>query len=190
MATLIIVSGPSASGKSTLADRLATDLHLPVIHRDRIKEAMFDALGYSDRQQSKKFGVTAALVLIHELEDMLRVGVSCIVEGKFIPKFSEKELTQLLEVTEADAIQIQCSCEGGALYERFKQRALSSERHPGHDEANNLEDFKDELLAGKLTHLELLGDGGVLEYGTTEQSESRYQDLLKKVQTRLNAHKQ
>lgn len=190
MATLIIVSGPSASGKSTLADQLAADLRLPVIHRDRIKEAMFDTLGYSDRQQSKKFGIAAALILIRELEDMLRIGTSCIVEGKFIPKFSEEELRELLESTGSDAVQIQCSCDGKVLYERFKQRALSSERHPGHDEASNLEDFKDELLAGKLTYLELPGDNEVLEYDTTERDESRYQDLTKKIQLRLSANNQ
>ncbi|HEY5667908.1 MAG TPA: hypothetical protein VIR03_01960, partial [Candidatus Saccharimonadales bacterium] len=110
--------------------------------------------------------------------------------GKFIPKFSEGELTELLESTGADAVQIQCSCDGKALYERFKQRALSSERHPGHDEANNLEDFKDELLAGKLAYLELPGDNEVLEYDTTERDESRYQDLTKKVQLRLSARNQ
>ena len=185
MASLIIVSGPSASGKSTLADRLAADLHLPVIHRDRIKEAMFDTLGYSDRRQSKKFGIAAALVLIRELEDMLKVGASCIVEGKFIPRFSEAELKQLLKDNGADSIQIQCLCEGEALHQRFEQRALSSERHPGHDEANNMEDFKDELLAGRLPYLEL-PDGEILEYDTTEHDESRYQDILKKVQSRLS----
>jgi predicted kinase len=188
MATLIIVSGPSASGKSTLADRLATDLQLPVIHRDRIKEAMFDTLGYSDRQQSKKFGITAALILIRELEDMLKVGSSCIVEGKFIPRFSEEELRQLVDDTRADIIQVQCFCEGETLHKRFKQRALSSERHPGHDEANNLDDFKDELLAGKLAYLDLPGESEVLEYDTTDRDESRYQSLIKKVQLRLSAN--
>lgn len=186
MASLIFVSGPSASGKSTLADQLAVDLKLPIIHRDRIKEAMFDTLGYSDRQQSKKLGIAAAVVLIRELEDMLKVGTSCIVEAKFIPKFSEEELAQLVSNTKADAIQIQCSCDGKVLHERFKQRALSSDRHPGHDEANNLEDFKDELLAGKLSYMKLGGE--VLEYDTTERNEERYQDLLKKVQSRLNVH--
>lgn len=184
MADLIFVSGPSASGKSTLADRLAVDLKFPVIHRDRIKEAMFDTLGYSDRQQSKKFGIAAALVLIRELKDILNVGSSCIVEGKFIPKFSNEEIKQLLKDTGASVIQIQCFCDGEKLYERFKQRALSTERHPGHAEINSLGDFKDELIAGKLPYLELGGE--VLEYDTTERDEEGYRRLLKQIQTKLN----
>ncbi|HSX43345.1 MAG TPA: AAA family ATPase [Candidatus Saccharimonadales bacterium] len=185
MANLIIVSGPSASGKTTLADRLATDLKFPVVHRDRIKEAMFDTLGYSDRQRSKQLGIATALVTVRELEDILRNGVSCIVEAKFIPKFSEEELRRLLDDAKAGVVQIQCICDGEVLFERFKQRAISSERHPGHDEANNVDDFKEELLAGKLSYLELSGD--VLEYETTQHDEDRYQRLFKEVHAKLSA---
>lgn len=184
MTSLIIVSGPSASGKSTLADRLGSDLQLPVIHRDRIKEAIFDTLGYSDRERSKELGIATALVTVRQLEDILRNGVSCIVEAKFIPRFSEGELRKLLKDTKAQAIQIQCSCDGETLFERFKQRALSSDRHPGHDEANNLDDFKDELLTGKLSYLGLGGE--VLEYETTRYDEEQYQNVLREVRVRLD----
>lgn len=183
MASMIIVSGPSASGKSTLADRLAADLSLPVIHRDRIKEALFDALGSSDRERSKELGVASALVNLRMLEDVLKNGASCIAEAKFIPKFCNDELRQLLADTNSEAIQIQCSADGTVLLERFTKRANSVERHPGHNEADNIDDFKDELLAGKLPHLDLGGD--VLEYETTEQDEDRYQQLLQAIRTKL-----
>jgi len=183
MATLIIVSGPSASGKSTLADRLASDLKLPVIHRDRIKEAMFDTLGYSDRRRSKELGAASAKVLIREVADMLRVGVSCMIEAKFTPKFSEEELRRLIKDAAAAAIQVQCVCEGRVLYERFKQRAVSSERHPGHDEVNSLDDFRNELLAGKLPYLQLGGE--IVEYDTTKRDEARYAVLLESIRYKL-----
>ncbi|MBE8523062.1 AAA family ATPase [Amycolatopsis sp. H6(2020)] len=50
---VIVVSGPPAVGKSTLARELATRLTLPLLSRDAIKEALFDTLGYGDRLQSK-----------------------------------------------------------------------------------------------------------------------------------------
>jgi tRNA A37 N6-isopentenylltransferase MiaA len=38
--TLIVVSGPSAAGKTTLAHRLARRIGCPAICRDEIKEGM------------------------------------------------------------------------------------------------------------------------------------------------------
>jgi hypothetical protein len=58
--TVIVVSGPPAVGKSTIARGLATRLTLPLLSRDAIKEALVDTLGYGDRLQSKRFGAAAA----------------------------------------------------------------------------------------------------------------------------------
>jgi molybdopterin-guanine dinucleotide biosynthesis protein len=43
--TLVLVTGPPASGKTTLARPLASYLGLPLLGKDTIKEALFDALG-------------------------------------------------------------------------------------------------------------------------------------------------
>jgi predicted kinase len=39
---LVVVSGLPASGKSSLSDRLGVDLGVPVIHRDRLRRAVFE----------------------------------------------------------------------------------------------------------------------------------------------------
>ena len=41
--TLVVVSGPAGSGKTTLAHRLAAELACPTISRDEIKEGMVRA---------------------------------------------------------------------------------------------------------------------------------------------------
>ena len=41
-AVYVVVSGPPGSGKSTLARGLAPELGLPLLSKDRIKEALFD----------------------------------------------------------------------------------------------------------------------------------------------------
>lgn len=180
MTTLIIVSGPSASGKSTLSHRLSKDLKIPMICRDDIKEAMFDSMkkaeGVTDRQRSIEYGSAASLILVREVEEFLSAGVSCIIEAKFNPKFSQAELSELIEKTGANAMQIQTVCDGQVLYDRFKHRSLRAERHPGHGDSGNAEEFKDELLAGRYPALNI--DAELLEYDTTQEDENAYQDLL------------
>lgn len=179
MATLIIVSGPSASGKSTLARRLQEDLGITLVSRDLIKEALFDSLGYSDRKRSIELGGAAALILLRVVADQLNANVSCIIEAKFNPKFSEGELRQLIEDSHCKAAQIQCVGDGSVLLGRFGERAKSGLRHPGHDEINNPDDFTEELKAGKYPLLKL----GIktLEYDTTAYDEVKYQQLLKEI---------
>ena len=55
-ALLIIVTGPSATGKTSLAERLSEDLSIPLIAKDTIKEQLFNSLGWSDRAWSRKIG--------------------------------------------------------------------------------------------------------------------------------------
>lgn len=47
-AVFVVVSGPPASGKSTLAPVLATELGLPLLAKDTIKDALMSILPVPD----------------------------------------------------------------------------------------------------------------------------------------------
>ena len=48
MTDLMIILGSPASGKTTLARRLAAELAVPCLCKDDVKEALFDVLGVAD----------------------------------------------------------------------------------------------------------------------------------------------
>lgn len=52
----VVVSGPPASGKSTLAPVLARDLGLPLVAKDTIKDALMSELAVPDVEVSRQLG--------------------------------------------------------------------------------------------------------------------------------------
>src|SRR5438552_305480 len=83
MPSLVVVTGPPAAGKTTIADALAARLGWPLIAKDPLKEVLADALGVRGRDASQELGVATFDVLFHVLAQLLGSGVSVIAEGNF-----------------------------------------------------------------------------------------------------------
>jgi predicted kinase len=60
----VVVSGPPASGKSTVAPALAAELDLPLLAKDVIKDVLVDVLGAPDLPRSRQLGRAAVHVLL------------------------------------------------------------------------------------------------------------------------------
>jgi predicted kinase len=181
---LIIITGLPGTGKTTFGKQLSNELQIPFISRDALKELMFDYIGVSDREWSKKLGVASYKQLYYILETLLQSGNSVIVESNFNPKFDNETFQQFQKKYGTQILQVIFRCEGEVLYERFKQRAESGERHPGHADSHNLEEFKDILIAGKL---DLLGvDSQIIEVDTTDFSEVDFDEVIEEVKRVLS----
>jgi SpoVK/Ycf46/Vps4 family AAA+-type ATPase len=59
--SLVIISGPPATGKSVLAKALSQQLSLPVISKDLVKEAMMNHLGGPPEVGRATFSVQFAI---------------------------------------------------------------------------------------------------------------------------------
>lgn len=130
--SLIVISGFSCTGKTTLAKKISQYFSLPDLGRDDFKESLYDSLGYSDREWSKKLGISSYQLLYLTAEKILASGNSVIIESNFKSKTDAKKLYELKEKYQCHLLQIYCWVSISLALGRFKQRAQSGARHPGH----------------------------------------------------------
>jgi predicted kinase len=138
---LIIVSGLPGAGKTTLAKWLSYELHLPLIYRDGLKELLFDSLGWSDREWSRTLGRASYDLLYYMLETHIGFGRSCIVESNFDPEQASVRFRALRQKYNFEPFQIQCVADNAVLVARYRLRAFSIERHPGHTDHVSFGEF-------------------------------------------------
>jgi predicted kinase len=181
---MVIVSGPPCTGKSTLAERLAGDLDLPFFSKDRIKEPLFDALGWSDRAWSRKLGAAAMDILFMLAETELTAHRSFLFEGNFRPAQANARFRSLKDKYSFDAFQVECYAETEVLLSRFRDRAASGLRHPGHADYVVYPEVVDDLQNGVYGRLDI--SDTFLPLDTTDLARLDYARLLKNIQSTLN----
>ena len=184
MPLLIIVSGPPASGKTTLARQFASELGLPLITKDGIKESLFDSLGWQDRAWSKKLGAATFHLLYYFTEAELAAGISFIVESNFAP-MATAEFKRLQEKYPFRPFQVMCQGDGQTLVDRYKARA--GQRHPGHVDFEALAEIEPVLRQGRLEPLALGGD--IIELDTTDFSKIDVAGTIARLKTALEDSK-
>jgi predicted kinase len=163
---LIIVNGLPATGKTTLSERLASALALPLFSKDMFKEILFDTLGWGEREWSRRLGGASIALLVRVAEAELRAGRSCIVECNFDPALGAAQLNELRGRHPFQPVQVLCVTDPAVRRERQRQRAQGGERHPGHLEATLLAETDAAPPVGRLEPLAI--GGALLEVDTTD----------------------
>lgn len=182
--SLIIITGLPGTGKTTLGKKLAEEFRLPFICRDDIKESLFNSLGWSDREWSIKLGVASYKLLYQNIESLLSAGVPFIVESNFKPAYDNDRFLNLKKKYDFETFQIVCTANGEILFERFKIRSESGERHPGHVDHLNYDEFKDILLKGGHEKLDI--GGRVFDIDTTDFNTIDYNKLFDAIKSATN----
>ncbi|RPJ23675.1 MAG: ATP-binding protein [Chloroflexi bacterium] len=180
---IIIVTGRPAAGKSTLAKWLSRELKLPLVSKDGIREELFDRLGWKDRQWAQELGKASVDMMFYFARAELEVGHSIIMDNSFYPPVSNPRFQALKEQYQAESIQIVCDADRETLFKRFRSRAESGNRHPGHGDQDVLEELYVHLADNSSQVLEI--GGSVIEVDTTDFAKMDYQKILKQVKLLL-----
>jgi len=178
---LILINGLPCTGKTSLGLKIAAQFALPFIYKDGVKELLFDTFGWRDREWSKKLSQASYDLLFYFAEAELSVGRSLVMEANFSSDLHTNRFLELKERCPYKPIQVLCLTQGNILLERFTRRAERSDRHPGHLDARNLDEFKPIFLNNQ--HLPLEIGGALIPVDTTDFDQIDYPGLYQKLST-------
>jgi predicted kinase len=184
-ASLIIVTGAPAAGKTTVGRRIAAAFCLPFFHKDGIKETLFDALGWADREWSRKLGAASMALLYDLVEIQLAAGCPCVVESNFYPEFAAPRFLGLKQKFGFTPVQVVCVANPQVLSQRWRGRVRSGERHPGHVDHVLADEFGFAELHDRFRALEI--GGCVVQVDTTDMQTIDYAALFQALAFELGA---
>lgn len=112
----VVVSGPPASGKSTLAPALAGELDLPLLAKDVVKDALVDVLGAADLPRSRELGRAAVQVLL---------AVAATAGRAVLESVWHADARAPLRALPGPTVEVFCRCDPDVLRSRFAARSAS-----------------------------------------------------------------
>ena len=128
----LIVTGPPAAGKTTLARRIAHDLEMPLFEKDVFKDILYHDLEFGDKDWSQRIGISAINLLFLTAEQMLRSGASLITECNFYRHLSSERAGEIAKNAKARVVQVHCSAPAELLLSRNVARLVPPNLRPGH----------------------------------------------------------
>ena len=136
----VVVDGPPASGKTTVAPALASALGLPLVAKDTIKDALMESLGVPDVEASRRLG-GAAVAAMFAVAGASPVGA--VIESNLYRSTAVDDLRRL----DGPLVEVFCRCPRDLAWERYQARAGT--RHAGHFDGVRTQDelWNDEVSA-------------------------------------------
>jgi predicted kinase len=163
--TLIIISGPSAAGKTTLAHRLAESIGCPAICRDEIKEGMVHASSDFIPSPGDELTKRTFPVFFDVLGLLLRAGVTTVADAAFQDANWRAGLTPLLGLAQLRIVH--CCVAGDVALSRALRRGESNPVRRAHFDPGPDRD-PDEFARLRATFERLSLEAPALEVDTTD----------------------
>ncbi|MFF5074901.1 AAA family ATPase [Micromonospora olivasterospora] len=131
--TLVVVSGPSGVGKTTLAHLLARRIGCPAICRDEIKEGMVHAAGEFTAGPSDELTLRTLPTFFNVLQVLLTAGVTTVAEAAFQDRLWRPGLQPFLGI--ADIRVVHCRVGAPTALDRIQRRQGENATRRAHADA-------------------------------------------------------
>ncbi len=133
MSRVIVICGQAGVGKTTLSAELSKKLNIFCIHKDTIKERLFDLLGGDSLEESRNAGMISMELLFHLAEESIRNGVDIMIESPFNHSSNPGIFERWKSEYGVDMKVIVCVLKDEAEHRRrFFERVASGNRHHSH----------------------------------------------------------
>jgi adenylate kinase family enzyme len=129
MSKLIIVCGMPGVGKTTLAKELSKKINTLCLHKDSIKENLYDIMEGRTLDDSKKIGFQSLKLMFKLIEEQIARGIDIIIEGPFYIKADAELFHEWQKQYNLDVTSIICEIEEKLRKERFINRFRHASHH-------------------------------------------------------------
>lgn len=136
MSKVIIVCGLPGSGKTTLAKELSKQFGIVCLHKDSIKEKLYELLGYSTLEHSRHSGFYAIQLILALAEEQIANGMDVMVESPFNHEDNVKLFHEWKEKYPIDFYAVICRVD----HEERMRRRFNRPRHHAHHDSVRLRD--------------------------------------------------
>lgn len=129
---LILLAGYPGTGKSYFSDIIQNKYNFfKVISPDKVKEEYWDKYGFNNLEEKENLIEKSWIEYYRRLEENLKKGNGIISDYPFSNK-QKNNLETLTKRYNYKVITVRMIADINKLYERQKERDLSSDRHLGH----------------------------------------------------------
>jgi predicted kinase len=130
--TLIVVSGPPGSGKTTLAHQIARAVGCPAVCRDEIKEGMVHATPGFTGSAGDDLTMRTLPVFFEVIGLLLKAGVTTVAEAAFQDHVWRPRLTPFLTLARVRIVR--CVVDPEVAFGRILRRSADNGARRAHDD--------------------------------------------------------